>query len=589
MAKQGEVVSTPQVNEALGDAELWLSFDWKAAEADVRRLRQRIFKAAQDGDLKRLRSLQRLMLRSRSNLVISVRRVTQRSLGRRTPGIDGELALSHKARGSLVRTLGEVHAADFRPVRRVHIPKANGKLRPLGIPVIRDRVQQARVLNALEPEWEARFEARSYGFRPGRSCQDAMAAIFTIIGRKSALRPWVLDADLSSAFDRINHECLLETIDGFPAATAVRRWLRAGVMENGRFAPTEEGAPQGGVISPLLLNIALHGLSMAAGEDDSLSDHHKRKRPMLVRYADDFVVFCSTEEEAFRIKGLLAAWLKPKGLTFNEEKTSVRHVTEGFDFLGFSFRKYGSGKLVIKPSRAAVTRVKEKVREMTRGLATAPTEIVIKQLNPLIKGWSTYYRGAVSSETFSTLENFMYKRMYRWAKRRHPKKSATWVKANYFGAYHPGRKDRWVFGDRKSGRYLQKFSWTKIVRHVPVIGRSSRDDPNLKEYWAKRTAVRPQPIADRMVISLAARQKGVCPLCGLDLIAGAGYEPDSVREWAEWFTASRRTINRHHLVYRSHGGADEKSNLVLIHADCHRRHHAANDRHTPEETANAML
>lgn len=578
-------VALPALNEELDDAEAWHSIDWGKAEQDVRRMRQRIFKAAQDGGLKKVRNLQKLMLKSRANILVSVRRVTQLSAGCRTPGVDGLRALEPADRGRLARTLADEPAADAKPVRRVHIPKADGKTRPLGIPTIRDRAQQARVKNALEPEWEARFEGKSYGFRPGRSCHDAIEKIFRLTARSTARRTWVLDADLAAAFDRVNHDRLMEAIDGFPAAAAIRRWLKAGVMENGRFAQTEEGTPQGGVISPLLLNIALHGMGAAIGDLDSHAKSQRDKVPLLVRYADDFAVFCTSKNEAEWAREQLAQWLEPRGLTIHPEKTRIVQLADGFDFLGFNVRKYGP-KTLIKPSAKAVEKVKEKTRLV---IESSPTQdALIQRLNPLIKGWATYYRGAVAKETFTDLDHFAWHRTWRWALRRHPRKRRTWVKERYFGRLHPGRNDHWVFGDRDSGRILHKFAWTRIQRHIPVKGTSSKDDPSLDEYWAARTRKRRHPEADgKLNVSLAAKQKGLCPLCGLDLIAGAGYEPESVREWADWFKAVHRTLNRHHLVYRSLGGSDKPSNLMLIHADCHRSHHAGDKKRGPLEVNHA--
>ncbi|MEU4862214.1 group II intron reverse transcriptase/maturase [Kitasatospora aureofaciens] len=573
-----------RVTKSLGDAKAWRSVNWAEAEADVRRLRQRIFKAAQDGDAKRLRNLQKLMLRSRHNTVVSIRRVTQLSQGRRTPGVDGKVALSDQDRGQLLRELEAAPRCRPVPVRRVHIPKANGKLRPLGIPTIRDRVEQARVKNALEPEWEALFEERSYGFRPGRSCHDAVGRIHTTMSRKDAKRTWVLDADLTSAFDRVNHDRLLDAIGDFPARREIQGWLTAGVMEQGRFAPTEGGTPQGGVISPLLLNITLHGMGNAAGDIDRQPIWQKTAHvtPTFVRYADDFVAMCATEEQAYTVKQRLAEWLEPRGLAFNDEKTRVVHIDEGFDFLGFHVRRF-DGKLLTKPSREAVKRFKEKVTAISMEMATAKTADVIRRLNPLIKGWSTYYRGAAASKVFGDLGHWMYIRMFRWAKRRHPKKSTAWIQDNYFGAFHPHRKDNWVFGDKETGAYLVKPSWTHIVRHTVVTGAASPDDPSLVDYWAGRRNKRKLPEAHgRKVVGMAARQKGLCPLCGTDLIAGVGYEPESVREWANWFSANFRHLHKHHLIYRSRGGSDQVNNLVLIHSDCHRKHHASDHKELQE-------
>lgn len=280
----------------------WDAIVWPLHEDNVRRLRRRIFKATKDGDLAKVRNLQKMMLWSWSNTLVSVRQVTQRNAGRATPGVDGQVALTSQDRMDLAV---QVHrtARSFQPlpVRRVYIPKANGKQRPLGIPVILDRAHQARHRNALEPEWEARFAPRTYGFRPGRSCQDAIAVIHVMGCGKNPRRTWVLDADLTAAFDNIDHSHLLAKIGSFPGREMIRRWLKAGVFEKGKgFAPTDEGTPQGGVISPCLLNVALHGLEEAAGVRYEASDPARTKRgsPALVVYADDMVALCHTKAQA---------------------------------------------------------------------------------------------------------------------------------------------------------------------------------------------------------------------------------------------------------------------------------------------------
>ncbi len=273
----------------------WGAVDWRGHEQNVRRLRQRIFKAAREQDWAKVRDLQKLMLRSRSNTLVSVRQVTQRNAGRKTAGIDGEVALTPEARaGVAVRVHQSISSWNPRAVRRVYIPKASNraKLRPLGIPVILDRCHQNRVKNALEPEWEARFEPRSYGFRPGRGCHDAIAAIYNACKGPMARRVWALDADLAAAFDRIDHDHLLASIGSFPARDLICGWLKAGVFEAGKgFAPTVEGTPQGGVISPCLLNVALHGLEEAAGvcykTSGTRAGGTKPGSPVAIRYADD--------------------------------------------------------------------------------------------------------------------------------------------------------------------------------------------------------------------------------------------------------------------------------------------------------------
>lgn len=311
----------------------WTAIDWRHATDDVRRLRQRIFTASRAGDLAKVRNLQKLMLRSRANTLVSVRRVTEVNAGRRTAGIDGQIVVSDTDKRSLAQWI-QRESTEWRalPVKRVVIPKANGKLRALGIPVLVDRVLQARVVNALEPEWEARFEPRSYGFRPGRGCQDAIGAIYLTLNGKNPQRLWALDADLTAAFDHVDHRHLLTMIGSFPARGLIRDWLKAGVVDKGQFAPTDEGTPQGGVASPLLFNIALHGMEKAAGVRDhkvaTNGTQLAKGSPALIRYADDLVVLCHSREQAEQAQAQLAVWLTPRGLAFNEDKTHIVHVAE---------------------------------------------------------------------------------------------------------------------------------------------------------------------------------------------------------------------------------------------------------------------
>lgn len=564
-----------------GDDFDWLSIDWQRVEEDVRRLRQRIFTASKAGDLKRVRNLQKLMLRSRANALLSVRRVTERNDGRKTAGIDDVVVVTAPGKAFLADSV-QHHGDSWepKPVKRVFIPKANGKQRPLGIPVIVDRVRQAQVVNALEPEWEARFEPKSYGFRPGRGCHDAIACIFATVSGKSARRCWVLDADLAAAFDRIDHAHLLSTVGSFPAKGVIERWLKAGMVDRGRLAPTEEGTPQGGVISPVLLNVALHGTEQAAGSAYRRSGLRAGRTaddsPVVVRYADDLVALCLSREQAQEVKSRLVAWLAPRGLAFNEEKTQIVHLDEGFDFLGFNVRRY-QGKLLIKPSKAALQRYRKRLAAEMFALRGANAETVISRLNPIIRGWSAYYRTVVSSKAFAKLDKYLWARTYKWATRSHPNKSRRWVVNRYFGTFNRSRQDRWVFGDRGSGAYLLRHSWTNIVRHQLVPGTASPDDPDLANYWAQRRK-RSTPPLDGVSLRLLKTQHGRCPLCDAFLLV-ADHEPQSPEEWEQWIKVTRKAVRRDAIaVERGHGMPHEAVAHRLVHADCQRRSRTAADK-----------
>jgi RNA-directed DNA polymerase len=561
---QAFVVSGPE-DVVLG----WELIDWRTVEHNVRRLRQRIFTAAKAEDLKRVRRLQRLMLRSRCNTLVSVRRVTERNAGRLTAGVDGEVVLTPKARMDLAdRVDRSTEPFGALPVRRVYIPKAGGKRRPLGIPVILDRVHQARVVNALEPEWEARFESKSYGFRPGRGCHDAIESIYLTAAGKTAQRRWILDADLAGAFDRIGHEHILRQLGTFPARGLIRQWLKAGVVEDGRLHRTEEGTPQGGVVSPLLLNIALDGMEKAAGaryhETGSQTGRSVAGCPVLIRYADDFIVCCHSRQQALEAKARLAAWLAPRGLSFNEHKTHVVKLEDGFDFLGFNVRSY-RGKLLRKPSQAAVNRIRERLRTELRSLRGTNAQAVIKRLNPIIRGWAAYYRMAVSSRIFNLLDGYLWKLTYKWATSSHPNKPKAWVFARYYGKFNRSRQDRWVFGDRTSGAYLHKFAWTGIVRHQIVRYKASPDDRTLNAYWAWRRRKAPLPVNNASQ-RLYQAQDGRCPICKTALPA-IDHRPDTPHEWEHWLASARKTIT----IDKRASSTPDTADYRLIHTACRDR------------------
>lgn len=566
-----------EVNGPAGELLDWDAVGWRAVEEDVRRLRQRIFTASQAGDLKRVRNLQKLMLRSRANTLLSVRRVTEDNTGRKTAGIDGQVITTSSGKAALACWMcQQTEPWQAQPVKRVFIPKSNGKQRPLGIPVVVDRVLQARVKNALEPEWEARFEPKSYGFRPGRGCHDAIEAIYQVVKGRNPKRQWILDADLAAAFDRIDHDHLLSSLGSFPGRGMIRGWLKAGVMDKGRFAPTEAGTPQGGIVSPVLLNVALHGMEKAAG----VRYFHRSRGgpetapdcPVLVRYADDAVALCHSRQQAEQVKARLAAWLTPRGLAFNEDKTRIVHLGEGCDFLGFNIRRYHGKLVLIKPSREAVRHVRRRLRTEMRALRGSNVAGVLKKLTPIIRGWAAYYRTEVSSEVFSALDDYMWKLTYRWARHTHPNKSRWWVVDRYYGQFNPTKRNRWVFGDRDTGAFLPKFAWTKIARHAMVIGTASPDDPALAQYWAQRRRKQAPPPLSAPARHLLGVQQGRCAACG-GLLLHADQHPQSPQEWAQWVRVILVAMRKQHIATIRRDGADD---LRLIHTFCRRRVNGGN-------------
>jgi RNA-directed DNA polymerase len=412
----------------------------------------------------------------------------------------------------------------------------------------------------LEPSWEARFEGSSYGFRSGRGCHDALAKIY-VLARPNGQKKWVVDADIKGAFDNINQDHLLRAIGDVPGRELLKQWLKAGVMEGGAFQATTQGTPQGGVISPLLWNIALHGMEAALGVTHDYSGTINGKRA-VVRYADDFVVFCESQEDATTALHVLTRWLRLRGLTLSAEKTRIVHLSDGFDFLGFNVRHYEASqtsrsghKLLIKPSKRSVAGLREKLRDTWRQLHGHPVQEALRRLNPTIRGWANYFRTAVSSRMFAKLDRWMLRRCVRYVRRTHPGKPMTWCLKQYWGRLNPKVNDPWVFGDKRSGHYLLKFSWFPIERHVLVRGTASPDDPSLREYWWARRRVNIRHLIPSDV-KLAEAQDWLCPVCGAFLINGEALE-------------------RHHLKPKGEGGTDAYDNRVLVHQYCHQQLTAA--------------
>jgi RNA-directed DNA polymerase len=492
----------------------WSSIDWPAVERNVRGLQERIFRASQNGEPAKVKNLQKLLVRSSSAKLLAIRKATQINRGKRTPGIDGVVCHVPPRRLAMFRKGLSLKGYRPKPVRRVYIPKGDGKERPLGIPTMLDRVMQALVKLALEPEWEPRFEANSYGFRPGRCTMDAIEALHRTLSKPGSSR-WVLDADIAKCFDRIDHAALLARLPVF--TTTIRRWLKAGVVELGALDPTTMGTPQGGIISPLLANIALDGMERLFGAERPDGRHitpclrrGSNRGINLIRYADDFVVTAPSREvlEGYvipRLDGFLAS----RGLELSQAKTRIVHIDDGFDFLGFNLRHFPNGKLLVRPQKEKVTLHRRRLSAFFRTNRQMPTAEVIKVLSPVIRGWCNYYRYAVAKRTFAVLDHHVWQITYKWAKRRHPKKNRRWVVNHYYGVDQGRGWDLWDGRNR-----LPRHNETRVSRFVKVRGRASPFDPSLRGYWEDRRTRRLVREASHFHrVHLLQRQAGRCAAC----------------------------------------------------------------------------
>ena len=525
----------------------WRELPWRKLEKYVYRVQKRIYRASQRGNRRQVEKLQKLLLKSEAARLLAVRRVTQDNQGKKTAGVDGVKSVPPKGRFLMVRQLHTKRWNNRKkppPVRRVWIPKpGKAEKRPLGIPTMMERAKQALVKMALEPTWEAVFEPNNYGFRPGRSAHDAAEAIFNGIRYKPK---FVFDADIKGCFDNIDHEALLKKLDTFPKLTRlIRGWLKAGVLEGQDFTPTEEGTPQGGVISPLLANVALHGMEEVAKEGFSKST--SVEKPILVRYADDFVILYSDKAELQRVAERVTAWLADMGLQLSLKKTRTTHTLDtcegnvGFDFLGYTVRQFRVGKThtgknthgkplgfktIISPSKEAIKRHTQEIGQKLRKLRNAPQEAVISELNPIIRGWCNYHRWVICKEAFETCQHRTHKQLARWEQARHPGKTQKGVSKKYRRQIDGQTRFGMYIKDKKGNPipiYVKRHAETHGEEWVKVKGEASPYDGNLL-YWAKR--LKQHPLVKNEKAKLLQKQRWQCPQCGLYFKEGDVLEID---------------------------------------------------------------
>jgi len=543
---------------AVSHADLrWHAIDWQAAYENVRRLQARIVKAVQAGRWNKVKALQYLLTHSFSGKALAVRRVTEND-GKKTSGVDGVVWNTPQKKAKAVQALCS-RGYKPKPLRRVYIPKSNGKKRPLGIPTMKDRAMQALYLLALDPIAETTADGNSYGFRKERCCADAMEQCHLLLCHKGSAH-WVLEGDIAACFDRISHEWLLAHVP--MDKTILRKWLKVGFMQQTVLFPTEKGAPQGGIISPVLANLALDGLESRLREVfPKPKAASQPDRVYFARYADDFVVTGNSKELLeTQVKPAVAAFLAERGLQLSEEKTKTTPIEDGFDFLGQTIRKY-NGKLLLTPSKKNVQVFLDKVRTKLKANKQATAGSLVLQLNPLIRGWANYHRHASSKATFKAIDHAIFCALWRWTKRRHSTKSRQWIYDKYFQTV--GER-KWVFfgevkdreGKPQTVRLFHAFQ-TPIRRHIKVKDAANPYDPAWEVYFEARLGVKMSNTlrGRRKLCALWREQNGLCPLCQQKITRLTGW-------------------HNHHIVQRVYGGEDSAQNRVLLHPECHRQLHS---------------
>ena len=548
------------VGAASHGSKRWREVDWRSVNRNVSRLQVRIVKAVEEGRWGKVKALQRLLTYSRYGKLLAVRRVTENK-GRKTAGVDGVVWNTPAKKTAAVDAMG---CRGYRPLplRRIYIPKSNGKLRPLGIPTMKDRAMQALHLLSLDPVAETIADADSYGFRKRRSCADAIMGCHIVLCRRNP--QWVLEGDIRGCFDNISHAWLVAHV---PMDKGIlRKWLKAGYMEKSLFHTTELGTPQGGIISPVLANLALDGLESRLREKYPLrgkgSEKGRYAGVHLIRYADDFIITGRTKELLEQeVRPLVEGFLRERGLELSAEKTRITHIEEGLDFLGQNLRRYSNGKLLVKPSRKNIRAFLDKVREVIRRAQSAPTWQLVTELNRIVRGWALYHGHVQSKRIFNHVDYAIFKALWQWALKRHPRKGKRWVMRKYFAR----RGSRgWCFfgvreleGGRKENVWLFHTTSLPIRPHVKIRRDANPYHPAWEIYFeARESKHMARTLSGRKsLLYLWRTQQGKCVVCG-----------DPITRETGW--------HNHYITSRVLGGPISASNCQLLHPECHRELHS---------------
>lgn len=480
-------MALPKTGASSASKLTWDAVNWQQAYTEVKRLQMRIAKAVREKRYGKVKALQWLLTHSFAAKLLAVKRVVSSS-GAKTPGVDGVLWKTPQQKMQAVKSLQRKGYSPL-PLRRIYIPKKNGR-RPLSIPSLSDRSMQALHLLALEPVAEMKADKNAYGFRPKRSTADAIEQCFIALARKGSA-PWVLEGDIRACFDNLSATWLMRHIP--TDKTLLSKWLTAGYIEEKTFYHTSGGVPQGGIISPALLVIALSGLEDAIKMVTSAKD-----KVHVISYADDFVITGASKEVLEqKVMPLLVSFLKERELELSPEKTLITHVDKGFDFLGFNVRKY-RGKLLIKPSKKNIKAFLDGIRVLIKSQVAAKTEDLIQQLNSRLRGWANYYRHVVAKDTFRYVDNVIFKAILQWINRRHRWKSNEWKRKKYFRT--EGFR-KWIFSaaliDKEGNHtFLELFKACQIPirRHVKIRAEATPYDPQFTEYFIKRKCSKSRPL-----------------------------------------------------------------------------------------------